>query len=90
MGDRPLQRFPRHLRAARIHEYGGTDVIRYEEVPLAVPGPGQVLIRVAATSYNPSDAALRAGYLQDVLPVKLPYTLGVDVSDTTRSTSSST
>ncbi|MFI0374063.1 hypothetical protein ACH35V_39910 [Actinomadura sp. 1N219] len=60
------------MRAARIHEYGDADVIRYEEIPLPVPDPDQVLIRVAATSYNPSDAALRAGYLQDVLPVERP------------------
>lgn len=70
------------MRAARIHEYGDADVIRHEEIPLPVPDPDQVLIRVAATSYNPSDAALRAGYLQEVLPVELPYTLGLDVSGT--------
>ncbi|WP_218001051.1 NADP-dependent oxidoreductase [Nocardia aobensis] len=70
------------MRAARIHEYGDAGIIRYEEVPLPVPDPGQVLIRVAATSYNPSDAALRAGYLRDVLPVELPYILGFDVSGT--------
>ena len=75
-------RFRDTMRAARIHEYGDADVIRYEETPLPVPEPDQVLIRVAATSYNPSDAALRAGYLRDVLPVELPYTLGFDVSGT--------
>lgn len=70
------------MRAARIHEYGGPGVIRYEQIPVPAPDPDQVLIRVAATSYNPSEAALRAGHLQDVLPVDLPYTLGFDVSGT--------
>ncbi|GAA2733000.1 NAD(P)H-binding protein [Actinocorallia aurantiaca] len=70
------------MRAARIHSYGGPEVIRHEEVPLPSPGPGEVLIRVAATSFNPSEAGLRLGLLQDVLSVTLPCTLGVDVSGT--------
>jgi NADPH:quinone reductase-like Zn-dependent oxidoreductase len=70
------------MRAARIHQFGEADVIRYEEIPRPVPGPDDVLIRVAAASYNPSDAALRAGFLQTALPVRLPYTLGFDVAGT--------
>ncbi|WP_308209043.1 zinc-binding dehydrogenase [Actinoallomurus purpureus] len=70
------------MKAARIHEYGDAGVIRHEEVPRPVPEPDEVLIRVAAASYNPSDAALRSGFLQAVLPVDLPYTLGFDVSGT--------
>ncbi|MET7462839.1 NAD(P)H-binding protein [Nonomuraea sp. NPDC005501] len=70
------------MRAARIHSYGGPEVVRHEEAPLPSPGPGEVLIRVAATSFNPSETALRAGMLRAVLPVALPYTLGWDVSGT--------
>lgn len=70
------------MTAARIHEYGDPGVIRYEVVPRPVLEPDEVLIRVAAASFNPSDAALRSGYLQAVLPVELPYTLGFDVSGT--------
>jgi NADPH:quinone reductase-like Zn-dependent oxidoreductase len=40
------------------------------------------LVRVAATSFNQVDAAIRAGYLQQVLPVTLPYTPGIDVAGT--------
>ncbi|OKI31121.1 NADPH:quinone reductase [Streptomyces sp. CB03911] len=70
------------MRAARIHGFGGPEVIRVDTVPRPVPGAGEVLIRVAATSFNPTEAALRAGLLQGVLPVALPYTLGWDVAGT--------
>ena len=70
------------MRAARIHEYGGPDVIRVEDIPPPVPGPGEVLIRVAATSLNPTEAALRSGRLAELLPITLPLTLGWDVAGT--------
>ncbi|MEV0591281.1 zinc-binding dehydrogenase [Nonomuraea cavernae] len=70
------------MRAARIHEYGEASVIRYDEVPRPRPGPGEVLIEVAATSFNPSEVGLRLGLLDGVLPVTLPHTLGWDVSGT--------
>ncbi|MQY05134.1 L-threonine 3-dehydrogenase [Actinomadura sp. RB68] len=57
-------------------------MIRYEQVPDPEPGPGQVLVQVAATSMNPSETALRAGMLRTVLPLTLPYRLGWDVSGT--------
>jgi NADPH:quinone reductase-like Zn-dependent oxidoreductase len=68
------------VKAARIHEFGDASVIRYEEVPQPAPGPGEVLIKVAAASYNPSDVGFRSGFMQAVLPVDLPYVPGADVS----------
>ncbi|WP_336207816.1 NADP-dependent oxidoreductase [Nonomuraea sp. LPB2021202275-12-8] len=70
------------MKAARIHEYGDADVIRFEDIPRPSPGPGEVLIRMAATSFNPSEVGLRAGYLHDLLDVTLPATLGWDVAGT--------
>ncbi|MER6956213.1 MULTISPECIES: NADP-dependent oxidoreductase [unclassified Streptomyces] len=70
------------MKAARIHEFGEASVIRYDVVPRPRPAFGEVLIRVAATSFNPTEAALRAGMLQAFLPVDLPYTLGWDVAGT--------
>ncbi|MFI8916861.1 alcohol dehydrogenase catalytic domain-containing protein [Streptomyces sp. NPDC053513] len=70
------------MKTARIHEYGDTFVIRYEAVPRPRPAFGEVLVRVAATSFNPTEAALRAGMLQEFLPVDLPYALGWDVAGT--------
>ncbi|MEU0556483.1 NADP-dependent oxidoreductase [Dactylosporangium sp. NPDC006015] len=66
----------------RIHVYGDASVIRAEDVPRPSAGPGEVLLRVAATSFNPSDVGLRRGLLRSVLPVDLPLTLGSEVAGT--------
>ncbi|MFL6116638.1 MAG: NADP-dependent oxidoreductase [Catenulispora sp.] len=70
------------MKAVRFHEYGDPSVLRYEDVEEPVPGPGQVLIRVAATSFNGVDANIRAGFMQGPIPVTLPHTPGIDVSGT--------
>jgi len=70
------------MRTARIHAFGEASVISYDEVPQPRPGAGEVLVRVAATSFNPTEAALRAGLLQAFLPVDLPYAPGWDVAGT--------
>jgi NADPH:quinone reductase-like Zn-dependent oxidoreductase len=70
------------MKAVRFHEYGSPGVLRYEEADRPRPGTGQVLIKVAATSFNPVDAGIRAGYLQQVFPVALPHTPGIDVAGT--------
>jgi NADPH:quinone reductase-like Zn-dependent oxidoreductase len=70
------------MSAARIHEYGDASVIRYDRIPRPSPGPGEVLVQVAATSFNPSEVGLRAGFLRELLPVTLPYTLGLDLAGT--------
>ena len=70
------------MKAMRFHEYGDPDVLRAEEVEVPVPGPGEVRIRVAATAFNPVDAGIRGGYLQDPFPVVLPHVPGIDVAGT--------
>jgi NADPH:quinone reductase-like Zn-dependent oxidoreductase len=70
------------MQAMRIHEYGDPSVIRHDDVPRPVPGPGEVLIRVAATSFNPSEVGLRRGLLREIFPLDLPHTLGGEVSGT--------
>jgi NADPH:quinone reductase-like Zn-dependent oxidoreductase len=71
------------MKAVRFHEYGDPTVLRYEDVERPVPGAGQVLIRVAATSFNGVDGNIRAGFMQGPIPVTLPHTPGIDVSGTT-------
>jgi NADPH:quinone reductase-like Zn-dependent oxidoreductase len=70
------------MKAVRFHEYGDPDVLRYEDVEQPVPAAGQVLIRVAATSFNGVDGNIRAGFMQGPIPVTLPHTPGIDVAGT--------
>lgn len=68
------------MKAVRIHSYGGTDVLKYEDAPRPIPGKDEVLIRVHATSVNPFDCAVRAGYLVNYFNHTFPLILGTDVS----------
>jgi len=70
------------MKAVRFHEFGGPEVLRYEDVDLPAPGAGQVRIRVAGTSFNGVDGTIRAGSMQGPIPVVLPHTPGIDVSGT--------
>ncbi|MFI9408149.1 NADP-dependent oxidoreductase [Nocardia sp. NPDC052316] len=68
------------MKAVRYHSYGGSDVLVYEEADRPIPDAGEVVVRVAGTSYNDADAGLRAGFRQDVVPVTLPHIPNVDMS----------
>src|ERR1700760_3742380 len=70
------------MKAMRFHEYGDPAVLREEEVERPTPGPGEALIRVAATSFNAVDAGIRSGARQGPFPVTLPHTPGTDVAGT--------
>ncbi|WP_433046146.1 NADP-dependent oxidoreductase [Dactylosporangium sp. CS-033363] len=70
------------MKAVRFHEYGEPGVLRYEDVERPVPAAGQVLIQVAATSFNGVDGNIRGGFMQGPIPVTLPHTPGIDVSGT--------
>ena len=70
------------MKAMRFYEYGDPGVLRQEDVELPVPGPGEVRLRVAATSFNPVDDGIRGGYLQGPFPLTLPHTPGIDVAGT--------
>jgi len=74
------------MKAIRIHEYGGPDVLKYEDTPRPQPGAGEVLIRVHAAGVNPFDWKVREGYMKDMLHWTLPMTPGWDVSGTVEAT----
>jgi NADPH:quinone reductase-like Zn-dependent oxidoreductase len=66
------------MKAVRIHEFGGPETLRVEDLPVPEPGAGEVRIRVLAASVNPVDYKMRnGGYLP---PDALPLTLGRDVA----------
>src|SRR5689334_21978543 len=65
-----------------IHEYGGPEVLKFEDAPDPVAGAGEVLVRVAAASINPLDLARRSGAAKGFFPVQFPGILGADLSGT--------
>ena len=64
------------MKAIRVHEFGGPEVLKLEEVPTPKPSAGQVLVRIHAAGVNPYETYMRAG----TYPLKppLPYTPGSD------------
>ncbi len=73
------------MKAVRIHEYGGPDVLRYEDnVPEPASSDDAVLVEARATSINPIDWKVRSGARQKDFPLRLPAILGRDVSGVVR------
>jgi NADPH:quinone reductase-like Zn-dependent oxidoreductase len=70
------------MKAIVVHQYGGPEVLKFEDYPDPAPGPGEVLVRVAATSVNPIDYKRRAGLTKDFYPMTFPGLIGVDLAGT--------
>src|SRR5580704_4671188 len=68
------------MKAAVLVGFGGVDQLELREVPEPKTGPGQVQVRVVATSINPIDWKLREGMKRAGLPLELPAILGRDAS----------
>ncbi|HMJ36716.1 MAG TPA: NADP-dependent oxidoreductase [Baekduia sp.] len=69
-------------RAVRFDRYGGVEVLEVVEVERPVPGPGEVLVRVAAAGINPGEAAIREGAMRDRFPATFPSGEGSDLAGT--------
>src|SRR5258708_19775126 len=70
------------MKAAVIHAYGSPDELKFEDMPDPSPGPGEVLIRTAATSINPLDVKMRSGAAKEYFHVSFPAIRGWHVSGT--------
>jgi len=68
------------MKAIRVHEFGGPEVLKLEEVPDLVVGPGQVVVKVRAAGVNPADTYMRTGAY--AVKPSLPYTPGMDGAGT--------
>ncbi len=64
------------MKAILVYEFGGPEVMRFEELPTPKPGPGQVLVSLKAAGVNPVDTYIRSGTY--ARKPKLPYTPGTD------------
>ncbi|GII98192.1 NADPH2:quinone reductase [Sediminihabitans luteus] len=68
------------MRAITYSRYGGPDVLELTDQPMPKVGPDSVLVRVRATSVNPVDWKVQAGYLDPVLDIRFPAIPGWDVA----------
>jgi NADPH2:quinone reductase len=65
------------MKAIRVHQFGGPEVLKLEETPDLRPGPREVLVRIKAIGVNPVDTYRRSGSHPDLT---LPYTPGSDAA----------
>jgi len=68
------------MKAIRINEFGGPNVLKLEETELPQIKADEVLIKVYASSVNPVDHKIITGEAQEKFPTKFPLTIGWDVS----------
>ena len=62
------------MKAVRVHQYGGPEVLRYEEIPVPEPGAGEARVKIEAIGLNYIDIYQRTG----LYPLKVPFTLGME------------
>src|SRR5438034_6018509 len=66
------------MKAIRVHEFGGPEVLKLEDVPDPTPGPKQVVVAVRAVGINPVETYIRSGSY--AFKPQLPYTPGADAA----------
>ncbi|MEX8546619.1 MAG: NADP-dependent oxidoreductase [Mucilaginibacter sp.] len=77
------------MKAIRIHEFGGPEVMKLEEVERPVPAADEILVKVFASGVNPVDWVIRNGANENLRPyLTLPMTLGWDAAGVVEETGS--
>jgi NADPH:quinone reductase-like Zn-dependent oxidoreductase len=68
------------MKAVLVRDYGDVNQLVYGDAPDLKPGPGEVLVKMFATSINPVDWKLRRGDMKERMPLKFPAILGRDLA----------
>jgi NADPH:quinone reductase-like Zn-dependent oxidoreductase len=68
------------MKAIVVHEYGGPEVLKYEDVPVPPPKEDEMLIRVFAAGVNSFDGVLRSGKYAKIFKMQLPWIPGYDIA----------
>lgn len=68
------------MQAIQAHDYGGPEILVLEQVARPTPNADQVLIQVKAAGVNPADWKYRSGLYKQFMPLKFPWTPGLDGS----------
>lgn len=70
----------RQSHAIRIHNYGGPEELKHEQVQHPEPQADEVLVRVLAAGVNPVDWKITEGWMKDFRPIQFPYIPGRDIA----------
>lgn len=68
------------MKAIIVHEYGGPEVLKYQDAPRPAPNEDQVLVRVIAAGVNPVDDASRSEKYAKFFGITLPFIPGYDIA----------
>ncbi len=68
------------MKAIVVHEYGGPEVLKLDDVPRPVPKENEILVKVIAAGVNPVDSAARSEKFAQFLKIKLPAIPGYDIA----------
>ena len=66
------------MKAIRVHQFGGPEQLKLEDVPDLQPGSGQIVVKIRAVGVNPFDTYIRSGSY--AIKPQLPYTPGADAA----------
>ena len=78
------------MKAVLFDTFGGPEVLQVREIPEPVPGDGEVLVEIHASTVNPADCHVRRGARQNIVDTKFPIRLGRDISGIAPSTTGQT
>src|SRR5437773_8369262 len=68
------------MKAVVVHEYGGPEVLKYEDAPRPEPKEDEILVRVIAAGVNPVDGMIRAGMFAKYSKNAFPMVPGYDIA----------